>query len=80
MALQRYTLSLPADVYKELEKLAEERGVTTNEVVRQCLKFGLVAMKIDEDPTSELFVKEKVPRAGDHNTVDVRETRLQFVW
>jgi hypothetical protein len=80
MALQRYTLSLPAEVYKELEKLAEQRSVTTNEVVRQCLKFGLVAMKIDGDPATELFVKEKVPRAGDHNTVDIKETRLQFVW
>ena len=80
MTLQRYTLSLPAAVYKELERLAEQRSVTTNEMVRQCLKFGLVAMKIDEDPNTELLIKEKVPRADDHNAVDIKETRLQFVW
>jgi metal-responsive CopG/Arc/MetJ family transcriptional regulator len=74
MPLERYTLSLPAELYGELKELAEHRGVSTNEMVRQCLKFGLVAMKIDGDPNAELFIRET-----QGNGSGFRDTRLVFI-
>src|SRR5215217_7480749 len=60
MAESRYTLSLPTEIYNELREIAERRGLSVKDVVRQCLKIGLVAIKLDEDPDKELLVKEKL--------------------
>src|SRR5262245_3541764 len=60
MADQRYTLSLPPEIYEELRCHAERNGTTIREVVRQVLKFGLVAMKISEKEDSEIIFREKV--------------------
>lgn len=75
---QRYTLSLPAEIYDEIKVQADQRGMSIKEMVRQCLKFGLVAMKLDDDPNTELYIKEHVP--SNDGTDRVTETRLKFVW
>ena len=67
MAESRYTLSLPTEVYNELREIAERRGLSVKDVVRQCLKIGLVAIKLDEDPDKELLVKEKLPGTEGNN-------------
>lgn len=78
MVEQRYTLTLPSEVYNELKEQAEKRGLSIKEAVRQCLKIGLVAMKVDEDPNTEMFIKEKIEHAS--GVSEIKETRLQFVW
>jgi hypothetical protein len=78
MAESRYTLSLPTEIYNELREIAEHRGLSVKDVVRQCLKIGLVAIKLDEDPEKELIVKEKLPGVEGNN--GFREVRLQFIW
>jgi hypothetical protein len=55
---QRYTLSLPAEVYDELRKEAEKKSASLNTVIRQCLKLGLLALKVDSDPNAELIYRE----------------------
>lgn len=78
MAESRYTLSLPSEIYNELKGMAEQRGVSIKEVVRQSLKFGLVAIKLEEDPNTEIIIRERLPGTG--KDADFRETRLQFIW
>lgn len=78
MSEQRYTLALPAEIYDEIKVQAERRNMSIKEMVRQCLKFGLVAMKLDEDPNTDLYIKEQVPSSD--GTAQVKETRLKFVW
>jgi hypothetical protein len=78
MAETRYTLSLPAEVYEELKKEADKREMSIKEVVRQCLKFGLIGLKIDADPNTDLMIRERMPGRHDAET-EIRETRLQFI-
>lgn len=78
MGEQRYTLSLPPRLYEELREQAEKHDTSIREVVRQLLKFGLVAMKLDDDPSTELIIREKISSAEDSD--DMRETRLRFIF
>ena len=78
MTEARYTLTLPTEIYNELRELAEQRGISIKDAVRQCLKIGLVAVKLDEDPDKELIIKEKIH--GKEGVDSFREVRLQFIW
>ncbi len=72
MAGQKYTLSLPTEIYDELRAQAERRETTIKELVRQCLKLGLLAVKLEEKPNNAgLFIKEQLPDSD-----VMRETRL----
>lgn len=55
---QRYTLSLPVEVYKEISEEAEKNSVSLNTVIRQCLKIGILSLKIDSDPNAELIYRQ----------------------
>lgn len=79
MAEQRYTLALPGEVYHELRNYAQKHDTSIKEVVRQALKFGLVAMKLDEDPSVDLFIREKLPSV-DNGGIEIKESRLKFIW
>lgn len=70
MSETRYTLTLPAEIYEELRLQAEKRGTSIKDLVRQSLKIGLLAMKLEENPETGLFIKEQVESGV------VRETRL----
>lgn len=77
MSETRYTLSLPEPIYEEIRTQAEKHNTTIKEVVRQCLKFGLIAMKMDEDPNADIFFREREDRSGEIETI---ETRVKFLW
>ena len=77
MPEQRYTLSLPIEIYQELKTQADKHDISIKDAVRQCLKFGLVAIRIAEDPDADLIIREKVTS---EKGVNARETRLEFVW
>ena len=79
MPEQRYTFGLPDEVYEELRAQAEKHGISLKEVVRQALKFGLVAMKLEEDPNVDLYVREKIQN-GDSGRVEIKESLLKFIW
>jgi hypothetical protein len=78
MSEQRYTLALPTEIYDEIKAQADRRGMSIKELVRQCLKFGLVAIKLDEEPNTDLFIKERVSNSD--GSEQTKETRLKFVW
>lgn len=75
MTEARYTLAMPADLYNELRRIAERESVTIKDVVRQCLKVGLIAAQIDEDPSRELIMREHFEDSG-----RVEDTRIKFLW
>lgn len=47
------------------------------DIVSVCLKAGLVALELEEDPNSELFVRERVKQDEEEVT---KETLIQIVW
>lgn len=71
MTEQRYTLTLPSEIYEELRIQAERRGMSIKELVRQCLKLSLLAVKLEEQPNTGLFIREALPDSD-----SFRETRL----
>lgn len=79
---QKYTLSIPTPIYEELSSEAQRQGRSIKEVVRQCLKFGMIAIKIDQDPNADLFIHEKVeiPDSGTPPKQEIKETKIQFIW
>ena len=79
MAEQRYTLALPAMVYEELRKEADAHDVSIKEVVRQALKFGLVAMKLEADPNVDIIIRERIPTENNGGT-QIKESHLKFIW
>ena len=56
--LKRYNLSLPPELYEELEALAEKQHTTLLEVIRRSLKLGLLAAKIQDTPGASLIIRE----------------------
>lgn len=70
---QRYTLTLPTSLYKEVCDVAASKGISIREAVRQCLRAGLIAWEISERPNTELLIREQ---QADGNT---RDTLLRIV-
>lgn len=78
---QKYTLALPIQIYDELKIQAEKHNVSIRDIVRQCLKFGLLAIKINEDPNSEIVFRERIntgERSGEPH-YEFRDTHVQFI-
>ena len=73
---QKYTLSLPVEIYNELKNTANNYDTSMKNLVRQCLKFGLIGIEINEDPDSEIIFRENV---GEDGRVEFRDTRVRFL-
>ena len=56
--IYRYNLVLPMDLFDELKKAADERGMTLVEILRKFIKLGLLALEIEDKPGSALIIKE----------------------
>ena len=59
--LKRYNLVLTADLFNELQVLADREGTTVVELMRRAFKILLLISKSDPDPMSEegLFLKTR---------------------
>ncbi|MFQ5850979.1 MAG: hypothetical protein ACE5JU_10375 [Candidatus Binatia bacterium] len=78
---QKYTLSLPVELYEDLREKAEKHDRSIKEVVRQCLKFGLIGMEIAEDPNAEIVFRERIPVEENGNrTFETRDKYVKFLW
>ncbi len=75
---KKYTLSLPTEIYHELDERATKHNTSIKDIVRQCLKFGLIAMKVEDDPNSDIIFRERV-KTGVQNGDPVFETRDTYV-
>jgi hypothetical protein len=74
---QKYTLSLPAVIYEELRTVAEKHDSSIKDVVRQCLKFALIAIKLDDDPNFSIVFRERVKKG--ENEFEYKETQVKFM-
>ena len=57
-------------------QFADEHDMTIKEVVTRCLKFGLTAMKIHEDPDSAIYFREKI--RTEQGATETKEIRIEF--
>lgn len=56
--VKRYSLALPADLYDDLQRVAQERNTTVVELLRRFIKLGLFALEIEDEPGSALIIRE----------------------
>jgi hypothetical protein len=56
--MKHYNLNLPAELYTEVEAIANRRQSTVVAMLRQFIKIGLLADKIEQDANSDLLVRE----------------------
>jgi hypothetical protein len=55
---RRYSLVLPEDLFREVERLAERQNTTVVELLRRFTRLGLFAMQLQERPDAALIVRE----------------------
>jgi hypothetical protein len=67
----RYNLSLPIEIWEELERAAAKRHLAVADVLREFIRLGLLAIQIEETPGSSIIFRE-----GD---VDTQVRILSFV-
>ena len=54
----RYNMALPTELFDDLKKAADERGMTVVEILRKFIKLGLLALDTQDTPGSALIIRE----------------------
>jgi hypothetical protein len=55
---RRYNLVLPEELYDEVRHLAKKNNTTVVELLRKFIKLGLLAVRIQDDPSSALLIRD----------------------
>lgn len=56
--LKHYNLTLPEDLFDELQQLADREHTTVVDLLRRFIKLGLLAIRVNETPGSALIIRE----------------------
>lgn len=55
---KRHNLSLPVELHRRLQEAADRYGTSVTDLIKQCLKIGLLALEVDNTPGAELLIRE----------------------
>ena len=55
---KRHNLVLPPDLHRKLQEVADRQGTTVTELIKKCLKIGLIALEVENTPGAELLIRE----------------------
>ncbi len=55
---KRYSLVIPDDLYREVERLANEEQTTVVDLLRRFIKLGLLITRVQQDPTGAVIIRE----------------------
>jgi hypothetical protein len=56
--IKRYNLSLPEDVFNEIQQIADEQHTTMLEILRRFIKLGLIAYELEKREDAALIIRE----------------------
>ena len=56
--LKRYLLTLPADLFQEVQDLADRQQTNVAELLRRFTRLGLLAARLQETPGAALIIRE----------------------
>lgn len=56
--IKRYQLTLPEDLYNEIQGIADSSHSTVLETLRRLIKYGLLVFNIMKDPNAKLIIRE----------------------
>ena len=57
-AAKRYSLVLPEELFAAVQELADRRQTTVVDIIRRCLKLGLIAARVEDTPGAALIIRE----------------------
>jgi 16S rRNA U516 pseudouridylate synthase RsuA-like enzyme len=55
---RRFNVTLSENVYNELQELAEARDEPVLELIRQSIKIGLLAFRLENEPDAALIIRK----------------------
>lgn len=56
--LKRYLLTMPADLYQEVQTLAEQQNTNVAELLRRFTRLGILATRVQSTPGASLILRE----------------------
>lgn len=56
--MKNYTLRIPEDIEAELERIATERGTTTQRLVQKAIAVLLIIERLEADPERSLIIRD----------------------
>jgi hypothetical protein len=56
--MKRYNLVLPNTLFDEVQALANKEDIPILELLKRCIKIGLVVIKLYQSPNASLIVRE----------------------
>ena len=57
-AAKRYSLVLPDELFAAVQELADRRQTTVVDIIRRCIKLGLIAARVEDMPGAALIIRE----------------------
>ena len=57
-SLKRYNLSIPEELFQEVERIAKSHDTTVVDILRRFIKLGLLATKIEGTENAALLIRE----------------------
>lgn len=55
---KRYNLSLPQNLYDELDLIAEKKQTNIADIIRSFIKLGMIVNKLEDDPNASFIIRE----------------------
>lgn len=56
--VKRYQLTLPDELYREIQGIADKEHSSVLETIRRLIKYGLLVFNILQDPDAKLIIRE----------------------
>lgn len=56
--VKRYNLTLPEELFDEVQALADRKQTTVVELLRRFIKLGLLAAAVEDMPDGAFFIRE----------------------
>ena len=56
--IKRYNLSIPKDLYDEVQSMADEEETTVLEIFKRLMKIGFVLYKKQREPDIHFIIRE----------------------
>ena len=76
---KKYTLDLPTSLYDDIKQQASSQDRSIKEILRQCVQFGLTAMKIAQDPNASIIFRERIHLDPNSGKEQYQDTVVKFI-
>lgn len=58
MAIKRYHLAIPEELFEKVQTVADAKGITVVELLRKFIQLGLIVAKLNPEEGETLLIQE----------------------